>query len=338
MVDESLLMEIRKNERRGFARFVSGKTEIKSIDLVEWDYIIHTILKELERDPLFKENYIFKGGTCLVKCHLGYYRFSRDLDFAYRQGDELRDMSRSRLKKFLNEETGRIAEILRCVAKDLGLEFQYNNHSDFNNHRYFSFLLGPGWFREIILYSPLGEKIKIEVNYAERLAFRPKTLKAHTLLSWKRVELTPKEYERYIEFLGNYYPVPLTAYSDREILVEKVRALLTRKEFKLRDLYDLYKLHQRGLKMARYRKEIAEKIRDYLDLSSVASQNLRNSIDALNEGRFLQNIEPEIERDVGLIVEPFSKEEFLNFVEELRSELSDLIDELEGLVGVKTNG
>ncbi|WP_297500535.1 nucleotidyl transferase AbiEii/AbiGii toxin family protein [Thermococcus sp.] len=338
MVDESLLMEIRKNERRGFARFVSRKTGIKSVDLVEWDYIIHTILKELERDPLFKENYVFKGGTCLVKCHLGYYRFSRDLDFAYRQGDELREMSRSRLRKFLNEETGRIAEILRCVARDLGLEFQYNSHSDFNNHRYFSFLLGPGWFREIVLYSPLGEKIKIEVNYAERLAFKPKTLKAHTLLSWKRVELTPKEYERYIEFLGNYYPVSLTAYSDREILVEKVRALLTRKEFKLRDIYDLYKLHQRGLKMARYRKEIAEKIRGYLDLSSIASQNLRNSIDALQEGRFLVDIGPEIERDIGLIVEPFSREEFLNFVEELRFELGALIDELKDLIEVEING
>ncbi|WP_456444109.1 nucleotidyl transferase AbiEii/AbiGii toxin family protein [Thermococcus sp.] len=338
MVDESLLMEIRKNERRGFARFVSRKTGIKSVDLVEWDYIIHTILKELEKDPLFKENYVFKGGTCLVKCHLGYYRFSRDLDFAYRHTDELRGMSRSKLKKFLNEETGRIAEILRCVARDLGLEFHYTDHGDFNNHRYFSFLLGPGWFREIILYSPLGEKIKIEINYAERLAFKPRTLKANTLLSWKRVELTSREYEKYIEFLGNYYPVSLTAYSDREILVEKVRALLTRKEFKLRDIYDLYKLHQRGLKMARYRKEIAEKIRVYLDLSSTASQNLRNSIDALQEGRFLVDIGPEIERDIGLIVEPFSREEFLNFVEELRFELGALIDELKDLIEVEING
>ncbi len=124
-------------------------------------------MKELERDPQFKENYIFKGGTCLVKCHLGYYRFSRDLDFAYRNSDKLRELSRSQLRQFLNEETGRIAEVLKCVAKDLGLEFQYSGHNDFNNHRYFSFRIGPGWFREIVLYSPLGEKIKIEVNYAE---------------------------------------------------------------------------------------------------------------------------------------------------------------------------
>ncbi|NJE08384.1 nucleotidyl transferase AbiEii/AbiGii toxin family protein [Thermococcus sp. M39] len=338
MLNDSLLIEIRRNERRGFANFVSKKTGIKSVDLVEWDYIIHTILKELEKDPAFRDNYVFKGGTCLVKCHLGYYRFSRDLDFAYRHTDELREISRSKLKKFLNEETGRIAEILRCVARDLGLEFQYRNHSDFNNHRYFSFLLGPGWFREIILYSPLGEKIKIEINYAERLAFKPKTLKANTILSWKRVELTSRDYEKYIEFLGNYYPVPLAAYSDREILVEKVRALLTRKEFKLRDLYDLYKLHQRGLRISRYSKEIGGKIKDYLNLSSTASENLKNSIEALKERSFLSNLEPEIERDIGLIVEPFSREEFLNFVRELRLELLDIIEGLEDLVGVKTDG
>ena len=338
MVNDPLLMEIRRNERRGFANFVSKRTGIKSVDLVEWDYIIHTILKELEKDPAFKENYVFKGGTCLVKCHLGYYRFSRDLDFAYRHSDELREISRSKLKKFLNEETGRIAEILGCVARDLDLEFHYKDHSDFNNHRYFSFLLGPGWFREIILYSPLGEKIKIEINYAERLAFKPKTLKANTLLSWKHVKLTSKEYEKYIEFLGNYYPVSLVAYSDREILVEKVRALLTRKEFKLRDLYDFYKLHQQGLKISRYNKEIRGKIREYLNLSSTASKNLKNSITALKDGSFLSNLEPEIERDIGLIVEPFSREEFLNFVRELRLELLDIVDELEDLVGVKTDG
>jgi len=338
MVDDSLLMEIRRNKRRGFANFVSKKTGIKSVDLVEWDYIIHTILKELERDPTFRENYIFKGGTCLVKCHLGYYRFSRDLDFAYRHSEELKEMSRSRLKKSLNEETGRIAEILRCVARDLGLKFHYKDHNDFNDHRYFSFLLGPGWFRDIILYSPLDEKIKIEINYAERLAFKPKTLKAKTLLSWKRVKLTSMEYKKYIEFLGNYYPVSLVAYSDREILVEKVRALLTRKELKLRDLYDLYKLHLRGLRVSQYTKVIEDKIRDYLNLSSAVSEKLRNSIEALKDGDFLSNLEPEIEKDIGLIVESFPKEEFLNFVGELRLELLDILDEIENLVEVKTDG
>lgn len=338
MEGNSLLMEIRRNERRGFARFVSRKAGVKSIDLVEWDYIIHTILKELERDPQFKENYIFKGGTCLVKCHLGYYRFSRDLDFAYRNSDKLRELSRSQLRQFLNEETGRIAEVLKCVAKDLGLEFQYSGHNDFNNHRYFSFRIGPGWFREIVLYSPLGEKIKIEVNYAEKLAFKPKTLKANTLLSWKGITLTSKEYEKYIEFLDNYYPLSLPAYSDREILIEKVRALLTRKEFKLRDLYDLYKLNQHGLEISKYKEKIVAKIRNYLALSSLAKEHLRATLQSIDNSSLLENVEAEIDRDIGLIVEPFKKEEFLNFVRDLKDELKAIVGDLMPLIEVKTDG
>lgn len=337
MESNSPLMEIRRNERRGFARFVSRKTGVKSIDLVEWDYIIHVILKELERDPQFKENYIFKGGTCLVKCHLGYYRFSRDLDFAYRDGDKLRELSRNQLRQFLNEETGRIAEVLKCVAKDLGLEFQYSGHNDFNNHRYFSFRIGPGWFREIVLYSPLGEKIKIEVNYAEKLAFKPKTLKANTLLSWEGIEPTSKEYGKYMEFLGNYYPVHLLAYSDREILAEKVRALLTRKEFKLRDLYDVYKLNQWGLRAQKYRREIINKIQDYLTLSSHAKEHLRATLESIDNGSFLENVEAEIDRDIGLIIEPFKKEEFLNFVGDLKDELKAIVGDLMPLIEVKTD-
>lgn len=326
MQDNELLFKIKENERKGFANFVSKKVGIKNIDFIEWDYIIHTILKELEKDPYFRENYVFKGGTCLVKCHLGYYRFSRDLDFAYKNSKELQEMSRSKLKKFLSEETGRIAEALNCIARDLGLDFRYRGHDDFNNHRYFSFLIGPGWFREIIAYSPAGEKIKLEFNYAEKFAFKPKTAKAHTLLSWKKTKLKVTDYEKYIEFLGDYYPIKVLAYRDKEILTEKVRAILTRKEFKLRDLYDLYKLYQaKGLKIKKYEKQIIMKIENYLSLSNNARENLLKTFEELKREDYLNVLKPEVEKDAILIVEKFDKDKFFEFVESLRRELLELV-------------
>jgi predicted nucleotidyltransferase component of viral defense system len=36
---------------------------------VEKDLIIHRILKQLLSSPHFAENYLFKGGSCLVKCY-----------------------------------------------------------------------------------------------------------------------------------------------------------------------------------------------------------------------------------------------------------------------------
>ena len=327
MLNNELLFKIRENERKGFANFVSEKIGIKNTDLVGWDYIIHTILKELEKDPYFRENYVFKGGTCLVKCHLGYYRFSRDLDFAYRDSEKLQEMSRSKLKKFLNDETGKIAETLNCIARDLGLEFYYRGHNGFNNHRYFSFLIGPGWFREMIAYSPAGEKIKLEFNYAEKFAFKPKTAKAHTLLSWKKAKLKVGDYEKYIEFLGNYYPIRVSAYQDKEILIEKVRAILTRREFKLRDLYDLYKLHQaKGLKIKKYGKQIIMKVENYLGLSNNARENLLKTLEELKREGYLNVLKPEIEKDAVLIVEEFDKDKFFEFVESLRRELLELIE------------
>jgi predicted nucleotidyltransferase component of viral defense system len=35
-----------------------------------------------------EKNFLFKGGTCLMKNYLGYFRFSEDVDFAWKdQGD-----------------------------------------------------------------------------------------------------------------------------------------------------------------------------------------------------------------------------------------------------------
>jgi predicted nucleotidyltransferase component of viral defense system len=52
-----------------FITFVAEKSGINKPDLVEKDLIIHRILKQLLSSPHFAENYLFKGGSCLVKCY-----------------------------------------------------------------------------------------------------------------------------------------------------------------------------------------------------------------------------------------------------------------------------
>jgi len=64
-----------------FISFVSEKSKVKKLNLIEQDILIHRILKEIYAFPHFIENYLLKGGSCLVKCYFGYYRFSIDLDF-----------------------------------------------------------------------------------------------------------------------------------------------------------------------------------------------------------------------------------------------------------------
>lgn len=50
-------------------------------EVVEKDYILGWLLVALGRHPDTSEHWLFKGGTCLKKCHFETYRFSEDLDF-----------------------------------------------------------------------------------------------------------------------------------------------------------------------------------------------------------------------------------------------------------------
>ena len=63
--------------------YISSELKISNKALLEKDIILHNILCILEEDDFFRKNFVFKGGTCLTKCYLGYYRFSEDLDFTW---------------------------------------------------------------------------------------------------------------------------------------------------------------------------------------------------------------------------------------------------------------
>jgi len=64
-----------------FIASVAEKSGVKKPRLVERDLITHRILKKIYSCKHPAENYLFKGGSCLVKCYFGYYRFGVDLDF-----------------------------------------------------------------------------------------------------------------------------------------------------------------------------------------------------------------------------------------------------------------
>ena len=65
-----------------FVEFMVEKSGVRDSSLVKRDILIHRILKDIFSSCL-GDNYLFKGGSCLVKCYLGYYRFSVDLDFTW---------------------------------------------------------------------------------------------------------------------------------------------------------------------------------------------------------------------------------------------------------------
>jgi predicted nucleotidyltransferase component of viral defense system len=74
-----------------------------SLDVIEKDYVLGWVLAAINHDSELKDNWIFKGGTCLKKCFFKDYRFSEDLDFTL--------MNKAHLDtKFLEEKFKSLSE------------------------------------------------------------------------------------------------------------------------------------------------------------------------------------------------------------------------------------
>jgi len=246
---------LRVKDYSEFIQLILEKSGIKKPELVEKDVILHTILKRLYSDEYFARNYLFKGGTCLVKCYFGYYRFSVDLDFTFRNQEKWEGLSKRSRRKALVEEAQKVGNLIEAAASYIGLEFK----AELQNKRYIEFGSGSRMVT-YRLYHPgkEGNIIKVQINLVENILFEPKRLTAKTLLSG--VPLSKDDELYFYDFLEDYSGVDVLSYDLREILIEKVRAILTRKVQKLRDFYDLYLLYKHGLKVSDYKETVVEKI------------------------------------------------------------------------------
>lgn len=58
-------------------------------EVVEKDYVLGWLLWGIGSHPGLRDDWVFKGGTCLKKCFVETYRFSEDLDFTVLEGGPL---------------------------------------------------------------------------------------------------------------------------------------------------------------------------------------------------------------------------------------------------------
>jgi hypothetical protein len=79
---------------------------------IEKDYVLSWILAGISESKQLKDDWIFKGGTCLKKCYFETYRFSEDLDFTVLN-------MQHRDHKYLKTVFGEIAE---WIYEQAGLE------------------------------------------------------------------------------------------------------------------------------------------------------------------------------------------------------------------------
>ncbi len=307
--------------RADFVNEVAKRLGIKRPDLVEKDLILHQILTDLSKDELFGPNFLLKGGTCLIKCYFGYLRFSEDIDFTWKDQSVFIGKSQKRVRAYLGKLINNTGRVFEKIAQKRELDFKCVK----SNHDYVE--LGGGnktctlkiWYESDILKR--RSFVKVTINFVETMCFAPEKGELSGLLIGTHEELEtlcPEETAEYAQ------KVQLRVYDIREILCEKVRALLTREGTKARDFLDVYFICTRsGIKLESVEDCILKKIRFALKLYQRYRTNLKEKIPSLKSGKLF-----EWGAEKALVLGNFNEAEFYSFLNEFKGFLTKLLTEL----------
>ena len=162
-------------------------------------------------------NFVFKGGTCLRICY-GFERASEDLDFStYLSIKGVKEIVKKCLKDF---------ELLN-INYNIPLEKEFENN------------------------------VRIEARFEGPL-FSGKTASTNTLKIDFNKQKVKHKIAKVVQKLFSDVPLfTITATDEKEILAEKIRALINRKE--ARDMYDIWMLLNKDVEIDK--KLIAKKIK-----------------------------------------------------------------------------
>ncbi len=306
--------------RVDFVNEVARLLTIRRRDLVEKDLILHQILTDLSKNHFFLSNFLFKGGTCLIKCYFGYLRFSEDIDFTWKDQPKFNGMSQKEIRAYLSKVINQTAAVFEETANKRQLDFKPQKR----NTDYMEF--GGGnktctlkiWYASEVLNRRTF--LKVQINFVERMCFPSKSGHLRGLLKAAHEGLEPvfPEYKEYAT------EIPFGVYDIREILSEKVRALLTREGTKARDFLDVYFISRTlGVKLDEVEECIVSKMSFALKLYTKYRSNLKEKVSLLNSGRLFQWGE---ERD--LLLSDISEPDFYSFLKDFEDFLKRIISKL----------
>jgi len=257
--------------KRELIDYLSDKLSIKRKELIEKDLVLHCLLNEIESYDYFKDNLVFKGGTCLIKCYFGYYRFSEDMDFSWINQKEFKEKSQKEIKRLLSVKIGKIMSIFGKAAAKLGIDFKTEKgnkkYVEFGgSNKFATFKL---WYKSTVLNTE--SFIKIQINFVELFKFQFAELPVKSIVN----NIDMKEFKfLFPEF--DLKKIRIKAYDIKEILIEKIRAILTRRGIKARDFIDVFFIiKNKNIDIKKLKNEILAKIRFMLRYEKYI-QNLKD--------------------------------------------------------------
>ncbi len=201
-------------------REIVAIADLKGIqkEVIDKDWILGHFLNAMFDFPDVKDNFIFKGGTCLKKCYFEDYRFSEDLDFTL-------------LDKSLIIDDIFFKKIIKIAEKNSGAKFSLKNikpqiHNDVPQGYEVTILFWGAYHKPNQRILPVNRwqtKIKLDISYTEKVELKPNNkMIFHSYSDSDIVKSSVPVYQIY------------------EIIAEKLRSLMQRN--RPRDIYDLYYL------------------------------------------------------------------------------------------------
>jgi predicted nucleotidyltransferase component of viral defense system len=238
--------------------FTQGITGFRS-ELIEKDYFCSLVLSAIFESEA--HGLVFKGGTCLNKVHLGFFRLSEDLDFSMSLPANATRGARSAKVRPMKTIIEQIA--LRIAGCSLASPLVGANNSTQYN----------GEIEYVSALSNDAGRIKIEVGLREELLEESIQVDAATLIQ------NPFTRRPIVN------PIKITCLSLQEAMAEKVRAIFTRKDVAIRDFFDFWHVIQAtkmNPKEPKFIAMVAEKIRTsttpYIELSPERVNSLKSQM------------------------------------------------------------
>ncbi len=211
-------MLIDREQLKDIIPAIAGKMKFRST-IVEKDYYLTVILNNIE--VLLTDKIVFKGGTLLNKAYLNYHRLSEDLDFTYNAEFTARSQRSNAIMP--------IREKMPSFLKALKLTSDKPEGEGFNNSTQYVFKVK---YPSVLMSK--DDMIKIEISLRQPPIDKP----IHTEI--KHFYQDP--------FTGeDLFPLgKIWSLSWKEIVAEKLKAAISRKDVAIRDYYDLWHIAESG--------------------------------------------------------------------------------------------
>lgn len=228
--------------------------------LIEKDYYCSVVLHDLT--ALFEQGLVFRGGTCLSKVHVGFYRLSEDLDLIISIPV---DSPRSQRRAAIAPVKDRLADVPKRVPA-------FTITEDLRGHNASRQYVGSYSYQSAVTGE--AETIKVEVGLREPIVLDVEHRRAQTILH--------DPFKNAPAVAG----VSVAVFASDEAYAEKIRAALTRRDPAIRDFYDIDyavnigKLDVKNAKLLDLvRKKVAVPGNDPVDVSDAKLTELQRQVD-----------------------------------------------------------